>query len=90
MKIIAAMLAIAVMAGCNTMAGAGKDVQALETALRTALRLIRSRVFMTSEPAVKRAVAMLVWWGAWTVLYHANRFQQATKSPLRTALLGAS
>jgi hypothetical protein len=23
---------------------------------------------MTSEPAVKRAVATLVWWGAWTVL----------------------
>ena len=27
LKIIAAMLAISVMAGCNTMAGAGKDVQ---------------------------------------------------------------
>jgi predicted small secreted protein len=27
LKIVAALLAIAVMAGCNTMAGAGKDVQ---------------------------------------------------------------
>lgn len=27
LKLIAAVLALAVMAGCNTMAGAGKDVQ---------------------------------------------------------------
>jgi predicted small secreted protein len=32
-KIIAAMLAIAVMAGCNTMAGAGKDVQSVGSSL---------------------------------------------------------
>lgn len=33
LKIIAAMLAIAVMAGCNTMAGAGKDVQSVGNSL---------------------------------------------------------
>ena len=33
LKIIAAMLAIAVMAGCNTMAGAGKDVQSVGDSL---------------------------------------------------------
>jgi predicted small secreted protein len=31
LTIIAAMLAIAVMAGCNTMAGAGKNVQGVGT-----------------------------------------------------------
>ena len=31
LKIVAAMLAIAFMAGCNTMAGAGKDVQSVGT-----------------------------------------------------------
>jgi entericidin A len=33
LKIIAAMLAIGVMAGCNTMAGAGKDVQSVGDSL---------------------------------------------------------
>ena len=33
LKIIAAILAIAVMAGCNTMSGAGKDVQSVGTSL---------------------------------------------------------
>ena len=38
LKILAAMFAIAVMAGCNTMAGAGKGVQVLRPAPRTALK----------------------------------------------------
>lgn len=33
LRIIAALLAIAVMAGCNTMAGAGKDVQSVGSSL---------------------------------------------------------
>jgi predicted small secreted protein len=33
LKIIAATLAIAVMAGCNTMAGAGKDVKSVGDSL---------------------------------------------------------
>jgi predicted small secreted protein len=33
LRIIAALLVIAVMAGCNTMSGAGKDVQSVGTSL---------------------------------------------------------
>ena len=33
LKILAAVLAVAVMAGCNTMAGAGKDVKSVGPSL---------------------------------------------------------